>query len=156
MYRQCDLEDRCITLHDCEAEAMCFDKGVLSFRFPNGFWVTPQHPQNTGENTVRTDASQVDFELLDEEPDNICIYIFQKNRKGTVIREEWKPEDFINAVNCGEFRVEFITQYKSFQSVLYQCWVWLDKKPYHMECEITLQTEKVAYRWNYLRYDSVW
>lgn len=156
MYKHCDIEDDCITLHDCMAEKMCFDHGILSFVFPDGFWITQHHPQNVCDNTVRTDAAQVDFQILDEGMDGVTVYIFREIRNGKVVREEWEPADFIDAVNCGDFRVEFITQYKSFQSMLYKCWVWYDKLPYHSECEIILHTEKAAYQWNYLRYDRVW
>lgn len=156
MYKYCDIEDSCITLHDCVAEKMNFDNGVLSFLFPHGFWITQQHPKNESDNIVRTDASKVDFQIIDEEIDGICIYVFRKNKKGKLIREEWEMINFINAVNNGDFRVEFITQYKSFQSVLFKCWVWFDRSPYHSECEIILHTEKAAYQWKHLRYDCVW
>lgn len=156
MYKYCDLDDSCISLHDCKAEKMSFNKGVLSFSFPEGFWVMPQHSQNEGENIVRTDASQVDFKIIDEEIEGVSIYVFNKKRSGKVIRHEWEPVNFINAVNNGDFRVEFITQYKSFQSVLFKCWIWFDKRPYHSECEIILHTEKIAYQWNNLRYDCEW
>ena len=73
-----------------------------------------------------------------------------------VIREDWEPINFIDAVNCGDYRVEFITQYKSYQSILFKCWVWFEKSPYHYECEIILHTEQVTYNWNQLRYDCVW
>lgn len=156
MYKHCDFADSHITLHDCTAEKMSFDNGILSFSFPDGFWITPQHPQNESDNTVRTDAAEVVFQIVDEEIDGVRVYIFKKSRKGNVIREEWEPMNFINAVNCGDFRVEFITQYKSFQSKLFQCWVWFDSAPNHLECEIILNTEKVTYQWNHLRYECVW
>ena len=156
MYEHCDLNDGCISLHDCHAEKMNFDNGVLSFIFPDGFWVTEQHPQNNSNDIVRTDSSQVDFQIIDEEIDGISIYIFRKNKVGKIIREEWEPVNFIKAVNAGDFRVEFITQYKSYQSFLFKCWVWFDKSPYHQECEIILHSESVAYRWNQLCYDRVW
>lgn len=153
MYKHCDLDDSYIGLHDCVAEKMKFNNGILSFVFPDGFWVTSQHSQNNSEATVCTDLSQVDFQIIDEEIDGIEIYVFKKRRKTKVVREEWEPANFINAVNAGDFRVEFITQYKSYQSILFKCWVWFDKKPYHFECEIILHSENAMYRWNELRYD---
>ena len=156
MYQHCDFDDSCITLHDCRAEKMGFEKGVLSFVFPDGFWVAQQHPQNESNDAVRTDEAQVEFYIIDEEIDGISIYIFRKKSGGKAVREEWETANFINAVNCGDYRVEFITQYKSYQSLLFKCWVWFNKAPYHMECEIVLHTEKAAYRWNRLRYDCTW
>ena len=68
----------------------------------------------------------------------------------------WEEMIKRDAVNCGDYRVEFITQYKSYQSILFKCWVWFEKSPYYYECEIILHTEKVTYKWNQLRYDCVW
>lgn len=155
-YSHCDFDDRNISLHDCKAEKMSFDNGVLSFVFPDGFWALQQHPCNESGNAVRTDMSQADFNIIDEEIDGIGIYIFRKKGVKKAIREEWEAADFIKAVNCGDYRVEFITQYKSYQSLLFKCWVWFNKAPYHRECEIVLHTEKAAYRWNSLRYDCRW
>lgn len=156
MYEHRDLNDYYISLHDCHAEKMNFDNGVLSFVFPDGFWITEQHPQNESNNIVRTNSSQVDFQIIDEEIDGIEIYVFRKSRGKKVIREEWELVNFINAVNNGDFRVEFITQYKSYQSFLFKCWVWFDKSPYHSECEMILHSESAAYNWNQLCYDRIW
>lgn len=156
MYKHCDLDDSCISLHDCHAEKISFDNGVLSFFFPDGFWITGQHAQNKSKDIVLTDSAQVDFQIIGKDIDGIEISIFREKKSGKVIREDWEPINFINAVNCGDYRIEFITQYKSFQSVLFKCWVWFDKSPYHAECEIILNTENVAYNWNQLRYDCVW
>lgn len=155
MFKHCDSDDSHITLHDCFAEQIKFEDGILSFTFPDGFWVTAQHSQNHSNTIVRTDSSQVDFQIIDEEIDGIEIYVFRKDRK-KIIRDDWEPLNFINAVNAGDFRVEFITQYESYQSYLFKCWVWFDKAPYHSECEIILCSEKVLYRWNELRYDCPW
>lgn len=156
MYKHCDLDDCYISLHDCRAEKMSFDKGILSFTFSDGFWITQQHSLNRSENTVLTSSSQVDFTIIGEEICGIEISIFRKKRSGTVIREDWEPLNFINAVNAGDFEIEFITQYKSYQSFLFKCWVWFNKEPYHSECEIILHSGSVLYRWNDLRYDRCW
>lgn len=156
MYNYQKLNDCYISLHDCRADKMNYKNGTLSFIFPEGFWVTAQHSENKSDDIVRTDLSQVDFQIINEEIDGVQIYIFRKNANGKVVREDWEPENFINAVNSGDFEVEFITQYRSFQSILYKCWVWFDKKPYHYECEIILHTENVTFSWNQLRYNCIW
>lgn len=156
MYKYCDVNDGYLSLHDCYAEKMRFDKGILSFELPDGFWVSKQHPQNESGNVVRTDYAQVNYHIMYEEIDGITFYIFKEGKNGKVIREEWEAENFINAVNSGSFRVEFVTQYKSFQSVLFKCWVWFEQEPYHYECEIILHTDKEEYKWNQLRYDCTW
>lgn len=129
MYKHCDSDDCYISLHDCRAEKMSFDKGILSFTFPDGFWITQQHSLNSSENTVLTSSSQVDFTIIGEEICGIEISIFRKKRSGTVIREDWEP---------------------------LKCWVWFNKEPYHSECEIILHSGRVLYRWNDLRYDRCW
>lgn len=156
MYKHQELNNSFISLHDCRAENMKYNQGVLSFVFSDGFWVLEQHPENESKDCVRTDLAQVDFQIIDEEIDGVEIYIFRKSKNGKVIREEWELENFMNAVNCGDFQVEFITRYESYQSILYKCWVWFDKAPYHYECEIILHTENVIYHWNQLRYDFTW
>lgn len=156
MYKHCDLNDNYISLHDCHAERINFENGVLSFIFPDGFWVAEEHCRNESNDTVRTDFAQVDFRIADEEIDGIEIYIFKRKIGGKIIREEWELQDFINAVNKGDFRVEFITHYKSYKSNLFKCWVWFDKAPYHFECEIVLYAEETVYNWNNLRYDCTW
>ncbi len=155
MYKHRDLDDCYISLHDCCAEKINFDNGILSFIFPDGFWITHQHSLNNSDKTVLTDLSQVDFQI-GKGIDQIEIYIFQKTKNGTIIRDKWEPLNFINAVNTGDFKLEFITQYKSYQSFLFKCWVWFDKAPYHSECEISFSSENVSYRWNELRYDCSW
>ncbi|MCC0630531.1 MULTISPECIES: hypothetical protein [unclassified Clostridioides] len=156
MYQYCDLDDCCISLHDCFVEKMDFDNGILSFVFPDGFWIIKKHSQNKSNTTVRTNSSQVDFQIIDEEIDGIEIYVFKGNGKVKTIRENWEPINFITAINNGKFRIEFITQYKNYQSFLFKCWACFDKSPYHLECEIILHSNSVAYRWNKLRYDCIW
>ena len=120
MYKYSDLDDSYISLHDCHAEKMKLEDGILSFIFPDGFWVTAHHSLNHSDRIVRTDSSQVDFQIIDEEIDGIEIYVFKQSRK-KVIRDDWEPANFMNAVNAGDFRVEFITQYKSYKSYLFKC-----------------------------------
>lgn len=156
MYKYCELNDSYIILHDCHAEKMIFDNGTLSFVFPDGFWVTNSHPQNESDNIVCTTSSQADFQIIHGDIYGIEISVFRENKNGEIIREDWEPAKFINAVNTGAFNIEFITQYKSYQSLLFKCWVWFDEEPYHSECEIILNCENVSYLWNQLRYDYIW
>lgn len=148
MYKHYDNDDSLISLHDCHAEKISFSNGTLSFYFPDGFWIPSNHPENQINTTVRTDASRIDYHLLNEEIGDIYIYIFNKIRRGNVIRGVWEPTDFIDAVNDGSYRVEFIHKYTGYQSLLYKCWVWFDRKPWHKECEIIIPTDSITYCWN--------
>ncbi len=156
MFNHSEFNNEHITLHDCCANSMNYENGVLSFVFPEGFWVTPQHNKNDSDKIVRTDLSQVDFELLDRVVEDVRVYIFRENENADTIREEWELEDFINKVNAGIFKVEFIDEYKTYQSYLYKCWVRFEDEPYHYECEIIIDTKNVAYNWNKLRYECEW
>ena len=156
MYNHSELNNDNIALHDCYANSMSYENGVLAFVFPEGFWVTPQHIKNDSDKIVRTDLSQVTFELLDRVAEDVRIYIFKKNENADTIREEWELDNFINKVNSGFFKIEFIDEYKAYQSILYKCWVHFDNEPYHYECEIIIDTENVIYNWNQLRYECEW
>ncbi len=156
MYNNYDTDDSCISLHDCRADKIIFENGILSFYFPNGFVVTSQHIKNQSDNTVYTDCSQVDFPIADKDINGIEIYIFSKRKSGEIIREARKVQSFINDVNSGKYEVEFITQYKSAYSILFKCWIWFDNEPYHSECEIILNSNNGVYLWNNLRDDCKW
>lgn len=153
MYNHSELNNDNIVLHDCYANNMSYENGVLAFVFPEGFWVTPQHIKNDSDKIVRTDLSQVTFELLDRVAEDVRIYIFRKNENADTIREEWELDNFINKVNSGFFKIAFIDEYKAYQSILYKCWVHFNNEPYHYECEIIIDTENVIYNWNQLRYE---
>ena len=142
MYRYKVVNDEYVGLHDCRANKMAWNADVLSFYIPDGIWVW-----KTGE-TIKTKEAKVDFEIIDKEIDGVDIYLFKKNRSGKVVREEWELNNFINAVNNGTFKLEFVYKYQGYQSVLYKCYVWFDRTPYHYECEMILHTEKMICRWN--------
>ena len=81
---------------------------ILSFYFPDGIW------RGEGEEATRTDSAQVDFEIMDKDIDNVDIYLFKKDRRGKVIREEWKLSKLIEYANSGKKSLEFLYQYKGF------------------------------------------
>ena len=63
-YIHCDKNDNLISLHDCKAERAWFENGVLGFEFPDGFWITPDHPESDLDVLVRTDASKLEFVII--------------------------------------------------------------------------------------------
>lgn len=150
MYKYYDSDTGRYSLHDCLACQMAFSGGSLSFHFPDGFW----HLSSPGDPVVRTDAGQVIHHLLDEDLDCLQVFLFSKQSNGNAIREEWAPEQFISALNNGDFEIEFITTYTGFQSILYKCWVWLGRE--HRECELILSTDQTTYCWNHMRPERVW
>ena len=62
-WKHCDSDERLITLHDCRTDWVTLEDGVLSFFFPEGFWVTQSHPENPTGKTVRTGPARVDYVL---------------------------------------------------------------------------------------------
>lgn len=150
MYNNYDTESNLFSLNGCQAQSISYEDGLLSFYFPNGFWIFKKHTENNLSDTVCTDNSMVTYHILNEEIDGISIYIFSKTKNKKVIREDWEPKNFINALNNKDFYVEFIKQYNSCQSVLHKCWIRFEQEPYHKECEIIINYDKVTYCWNKL------
>ena len=56
MYRHNQNHSRHISLHDCRAERMTLENGVLSLIFPDGIWVTPEHEENAKCGAYRRSA----------------------------------------------------------------------------------------------------
>lgn len=156
MYKHYDTTDELISLHDCKAEKLSFENGILSFYLSDGFWVLSNHEENCFEKTVKTDAAQVQFHLVDEDKYDISIYVFTWKKFRKSIRKAWKLKKFIKAINNGSCKLEFLCQYKAYNARIIECWLWFDKKPYHKECELKITTDRVTYCWNQLREDRQW
>jgi len=155
-YKHYDTEDEFLSLHDCNTEKVLFENGILSFYFENGFWITPEHKSSNLEQTVRTDFAKVDFHLAYGDEGDITIYVFSKKAFGKVIREEWKLNKLINAINSGSCRLEFLYQYKGYNELIIECCLWFDKKPYYKECQLKISETEVVYCWNNLCEDKIW
>ncbi len=155
-YLHYDTEDQFLTLHDCDADKISLEEGILSFYFENGFWITPEHKSSHLKQTVRTDSSKVDFHLLQGDKSSIIIYVFTKKAFGKIIREEWDLTRLINTVNSGHGKLEFLYQYKSDNEQMIECCLFFDKKPYFAECLLKIPQTKVVYCWNNLCEDNVW
>ena len=77
MYLHSD-NDEFISLHDCHATKIFFENGILTFVFPDGFWIVPGHPENVTDKTNRTDAAQVQFILETGDEYDVDCYVFDK------------------------------------------------------------------------------
>ena len=149
--------DKELTLHDCVAEKILFENGILRFDLPDGFWVTPYHKENKCEKTVRTGASAVEFTVKDVE--DITVWVFTRStrrwsRKTSV--EIWSVEKLISAVNSGKCTLEFITQYRNRFEQMWHCAVNSKKKPYYSECLLHLPETEATFRWNELCPSREW
>lgn len=155
MYKHCDIDDEYLSLHDCHATKVINENGVLTFVFNDGIWVAQGHPSNIADKTLRTDVAEVEYYLESGEECDITLYVFEEKSKKTV-REEWELAKLIECVNSEKYTLEFLYQYKGYNSVIIECWLWSDKKPYHRECEIKLSLKDVKYCWNDLCEDKAW
>ena len=151
------FHDNEITLHDCTADKISFENGVLLFYLPDGFWVTPHHKDNTFGKIVRTDASVVSFCV--EDINDIIVRVFTKNtwcRRQKARVEYLHMNELIDAVNSGKRTLEFITQYRSYNEQMWHCVIHSKKKPYYAECQIHLPETDATFLWNELRPDRAW
>lgn len=147
MYSHCDVDSEYISLHDCHATNIKYENGVLSFVFQDGIWVIKGHPSNMTDKTVRTDVAEVKFCLESGDEYDITLYVFEEKFKKTV-RDEWELSKLMECVNSGSYTLEFLYQYEGYHSMIIECWLWSDNRPYHRECELKLSLTEVKYCWN--------
>lgn len=155
MYKHCDISDKYVSLHDCHATNISYENGIITFIFSNGIWVTNEHPSNELGKTVRTDMAEVKFNLDFGNEDDITVYVFEEKFRKT-LRQEWQLSKLIECVNNENYTIEFLYQYKGYHSMIIECWLWSNKKPYHQECEIKVALKDVKYYWNELCEDKEW
>ena len=152
VYKHIETDDSDLVLHDCTANMIQLENGILTFYFKDGFWVTPSHRANQSSETVRTDYSQVDYYLNDD----VWVYVFRKNIFGKTVRTEWTLEKLIGLINNNTYGLEFLYQYKNSNEHLLKCQLNFDKEPYHYECMLEIPATEVKYRWNSMYYDRTW
>lgn len=155
MYKHCEEDNQYLSLHDCHATEMLYDEGVLTFIFQDGIWITKEHSYNEIGKIVRTDKAEVKFYLDSGDEDDITIYVFDKKLKKTY-RQELQLIELIELLNRGNHTLEFLYQYKGYNSMIVECCLWSKKKPYHRECEIKLLLKATKYCWNNLCEDREW
>ncbi len=136
-----DLCEMKVGLHDCRTDHAEYKDGVVSFDFPDGFFV-----MNGGKDHTRTGRAKMTCRLIDTDMEGPTIYIYVE-KDGIVVREDWSDR-FFEALNRGEFEFEFVTKFTSYQRVLYKGYIWSGSAPYHRECEIELHTVGIKYAYD--------
>lgn len=150
-----DSHDKVLTLHDCIVENVSYTDGVLRFFLPEGLWIAPTHKENILGKVVKTDAAVVDFRI--EDIDDIIVRVFTRNRFTRRTKVEiWEMRDLMESVNSGEYKIEFIYQYRTYFEQMWQCAIRSNVKPYYRECQLHLPDTEAVYRWNDLRSDHEW
>ncbi len=156
MYRYCETDSSLISLHDCFASKMTFADGKLTLHFPEGFWLTPLHPENHSDSIVRTGEAQVVFQLESQDIYDIHVQTTTRNKGSYHITKDWEPQAFLDAVNSGRFKLEFIWPYQGYHSILYKCWL---RNPQYRpcgDCALTVDNLGISYHWNEIDYERVW
>lgn len=156
VFSHCDSDERYLSLHDCITERAYFEDGKLGFQLDDGFWVSPDHPENNLSNLVRTDSSKVEYTLENGASYDVTVYVFKENIFKKTIRIEWTMQELLDNINSGKCKLEFLYQYVDCASRIVECELKLNKKPYRMECVIKISAPKVSYYWNNLRADRTW
>jgi hypothetical protein len=59
-------------------------------------------------------------------------------------------------VQTGKYGLEFITEYHTDITSLYQCWIWKKDSGVYAECQFELTAKSIEYRWNEIRYEREW
>ncbi len=150
MYKHYDKDGAAISLHDCKAEKATFEKGILTFYFPeDGFWICSDHEENSTGEAVRTDASEVRFHLLYETEEESQCYVFDKKSERKSVRKEWTISELVSAINSGKYQLEFLYRYAGgYKGLVFYCEICQKKKPYRRECQLWLSVQDVTYCWN--------
>ncbi len=156
MYKHCDEKEDTISLHDCRAEKAILRDGVLSFFFSDGFWINSRNACNETNQTVKTDESEVRFYLESGDKWDVTVYVFTDKGTRKAIRKEWKAKKLIRSINSGKCQLEFLYQYRGYNTRIIECCLWFDKKPYFKKCLLKISTNKVIYCWNDLCEDRIW
>lgn len=158
MYKFFDRnENDDISLHDCKATKISIRKDILSLEFEDGFWVSEHHRHNPYGKLLATDKSRVDFRLLYDEPeDNVTFYVFKEKKHGKVIRKQYSLKKLMKKINEKGKELEFLYAYQGYNSIIFECWLWQKKKPYHRECVLILSTDDIIYRWNQICENKTW
>lgn len=156
IFSHCDKSDSYISLHDCKAERAWFENGILGFEFSDGFWITPDHPESHLDVLVRTDASKVEFVLLDGDEFDVQIFVVEENLFKQAVTKEWSVHKLVKEINSGKCELEFLYQYVDGCSRIVECDLWSRKKPYCRDFNMKLHLREVRYHWNKILEDRVW
>lgn len=141
-----------ISLHDCRADSVTVNGNDLIFDFPDGFWITPASAYIDHDQPVKTGPSQLCFHgVFEEAPfDAIDIYKTIRFFGKSVFCRRLQPEyaAFLKIFESGKYELEFITEYHSSVSSLYQCWIWKKESGTDAECQFEITSKSIEYRWN--------
>jgi len=142
-----------ISLHDCRATNAVFNSGCLSLDFEDGFVLTSDNTDNPFNRTAYTDASRLVFSGIEEAD----VYIFREVRlfRKTIctLRKRISLERLAEMIASKKYQFEFIHETFGYRSAIYNCWLWFDRRPYHIECQLDIMYDRLDYLWNTVNCD---
>ncbi|MBE6875373.1 MAG: hypothetical protein E7496_01390 [Ruminococcus sp.] len=144
-----DNQKHDIFLHDAIAESVSVHDDVMTFYFPEGFYLGETHALNPFHVLAYTGESEMKMQLRYKNPDvNLTIYLFREGADGTH-RQEISLQEFLKLIKKGE-KLEFLNAYQGLDtdSVLYQCELHFDRAPYRRECMLIISYQTISYHWN--------
>jgi hypothetical protein len=149
-----------ISLHDCKASVITMEGSDLIFDFPDGFWITPLSSHSDHDCPIKTGPAQLCIHgIFEEAPfDTIDIYKTIHILGKPVFCRRLQPEypTFLKMFQTGKYDLEFITEYHTDITSLYQCWIWKKDSGVYAECQFELTAKSIEYRWNEIRYEREW
>ena len=158
-YSEHDAYDS-ISLHDCRANCITIVGSDLIVDFPDGFWITPVSNHIDHNSPLKTGSAQLCFHgVFEEAPfDSIDIYKTTHFFKRPIFSRRLQPQhtDFLKLFDSGKHELEFITEYHSSISSLYQCWIWKKNSAVITECQFEISAKSIEYRWNEILYEREW
>lgn len=155
-FLHCDHNEQYLTLHDCVAERAYFEDGKLGFAFPDGFWVSPDHPESHLTKLVRTDASKVEYTLEDGKDYDVDIVVYKRTYSGEITGRVWSLRELVDAINAGTCKLEFLYQFLAYNTRMVECELQLGDAPDRQTCIMRISAPEVCYYWNNLRADRAW
>ena len=137
-----------IGLHDCRATQLDVNNDRMEFTFGEGVVVLADNENNPHSSHRKTTAASLVINNYDLE----SIYIFREvclfGKRILTVRKSITPGKLSDMINSGKWQLEFITEYVSAFTVLYNCEIWSHRRPYHTECQIEMVYGSIEYNWN--------
>ena len=137
-----------ISLHDYRATYLAISGNQIEFTFEDGFLVLADNEHNPHKRHRKTDRSS----LLIRDHTLESVYLFRELRlfgnRIITVRKSITLNELAENINSGKWQLEFITEYTSYYTVLYNCEIWFDHRPYHMECQFEMVHGGIEYNWN--------
>lgn len=148
MFKQCEINRwDTISLHDCRITHVKRHQQTITLIFSEGFWLTEAHPLNASGKMAATDKAQI--VLKQASFDGIML----KNSES--FSDELTTEGFINKITSSEWEFEVIDEiHERNNQVVYVGWIWFDREPFHVDCEIRFSFEEMEYCWNELAQEN--